>query len=260
MAMDMLLGGTALSPLGFLILGVVSFAGAVLGGVSSFGAGLIVTPFLVPVVGVKAVVPVMSVAMTLGNLSRFWVYRHQVDKRTVLRIMVPALPAVIAGTLVYDLLPQRELAILIGAFLLVSIPLRRSFARRAVTPTAGAVVGFSGAFGLISGALPGGGVVLMPLLLGLGLVRGAVVGTDAVIGTAVNVVKIGMFGKLDLVNQELLVAGLLVGLCMVPGAYGARWLIERLHVRLHTTIIETLVVFSGLSFIWSGLAAWGAGA
>jgi len=253
--MDLLASGVTLGPAGFLVLGAIAFVGSILGGISSFGAGLIVTPFLMPIVGVKAVVPVMAVAMTIGNLSRFWVYRHQVDKRTVMRIIVPALPGVIIGTLVYDLLPQRELAILIGAFLLVSIPLRQSFAKRAVTPTTGTVVGFSGVFGLISGALPGGGVVLMPLLLGLGLVRGAIVGTDAVIGAVVSFLKIGMFGKLDLINQELLIAGLLVGLCMVPGAYGARWLIDRLHVRVHTAIIEVMVALSGLSFIWSGLAA-----
>jgi hypothetical protein len=257
--MDMFANGAAaVSPGGFLILGVVAFLGAILGGVSSFGAGLIVTPFLIPVVGVKGVVPLMSIAMVFGNLSRFWVYRDQVDRDVVLKIMVPALPGVIAGTLLYGYLPQRALAVLIGVFLLASIPLRRILAKRAVTPTAGAVVGFSGIFGLVSGALPGGGVVLMPLLLGLGLVRGAVVGTDAVIGTAVNLLKIGMFGKLDLIDQNLLVAGVLVGLCMVPAAYGARWLIARLHVKVHTALIEVLVVFSGFSFIWSALTATGA--
>lgn len=238
----------------FALLGLIAFAGSILGGISSFGAGLIVTPFLMPVVGVKAVVPVMSIAMTLGNFSRMWVYRHQIDRSIVLKIMLPALPCVVAGTLLYSYLPQAELAILIGAFLLVSIPLRRIMAKRAVKPTTGAVLGFSSLFGVISGALPGGGVVLMPLLLGLGLVRGAVVGTDALIGMMVNVTKIVMFGKLDLVTPELLLAGVLIGLCMVPGAYGARWLIERLHVKVHTALVEALVILSGVSFIWTGIA------
>ncbi|MCJ8142567.1 sulfite exporter TauE/SafE family protein [Ancylobacter sp. A5.8] len=252
--MDMLSSFGAVGPAQFVLLGFIAFAGSIIGGISSFGAGLIVTPFLMPVVGVKAVVPVMSIAMTLGNLSRVWVYRHQIDRRIVLRIMIPALPCVVMGTLIYSYLPQSELAVLIGGFLLASIPLRRYMARRAVTPTPGAVVGVSGLFGLISGALPGGGVVLMPLLLGLGLVRGAVVGTDALIGTVVNVVKIAMFGRLDLINTELFLAGLLIGLCMVPGAYGARWLIDKMHVKMHTALVEVLVVGSGLSFIWSGLA------
>jgi uncharacterized membrane protein YfcA len=252
--MDMVAAGTAdLSLWQFLALGAVAFFGAVLGGVSGFGAGLIVTPFLVPVVGIKGVVPVMSVAMVLGNLSRFWVYRDQVRRDVILKIMIPAVPGVIVGTLLYDVLPREPLALCIGAFLLVSIPLRRHLAKKAVVPTPAAVVGVSAGFGVVSGALPGGGIVLMPLLLGLGLSTGALVGTDAIIGMAVNLVKIAMFGKLDLLNRDLMIGGLLVGLCMIPGAYGARWLIERMNVHLHTAVIEGLVVFSGLSFIWSGL-------
>lgn len=252
--MDMFGSGGATSPAGFLILGVIAFLGAVLGGVSSFGAGLIVTPFLMPVVGVKEVVPVMSIAMTFGNLSRFWAYRHQVDRRVVMKIMVPALPGVVAGALFYGYLPQRPLAACIGAFLLLSIPLRRWMAKRQVAPTPRTVIGYSGVFGLISGAFPGGGVILMPLLLGIGLKMGGLVGTDAVIGTAVNLIKVAMFGKLDLITPNLLLSGVLVGLCMFPGAYGARWLIERLHVRVHTALIEALVGFSGLSFMWSAVA------
>jgi uncharacterized membrane protein YfcA len=247
-------GAPALSLAHFLALGVVAFLGSVLGGVSGFGAGLIVTPFLVPVVGVKGVVPVMAVAMTLGNISRFWVYRAQVQPAAILRIMVPAIPGVIAGTLLYDLLPRATLAVCIGIFLLISIPVRRVLAKRKVAPTPGAIVGVSAGFGLVSGALPGGGIVLMPLLLGIGLSAGGVVGTDAAIGISVNFIKILMFGKLDLMNRDLLLGGLFVGMCMAPGAYGARWLIERLNIHLHTVLIEVLVAFSGLSFIWSAVS------
>jgi uncharacterized protein len=63
-----------------------------------------------------------------------------------------------------------------------------------------------------------------------------------------------MFGGLDLLDADLMLAGLLVGVCMIPGAYGARWLIEKLNVHMHTAIVEGLVVFSGLSFIWTAIA------
>lgn len=244
-------GAASLDAAQFIALGLVAFFGAVLGGVSGFGAGLIVTPFLVPVVGVKGVVPVMAVAMTLGNLSRIWVYRRQIDPRPILKILIPALPGVVLGTWLYDVLPRDPLAIVIGIFLIASIPIRRHLAKKRVTPTTPAVIGVSGGFGLMSGALPGGGIVLLPLLLGIGLSGGALVGTDAVIGVAVNIAKIAMFGKLDLLDAQLMLGGVLVGLCMVPGAYGARWLIERMNLRLHTAVVECLVLFSGASFIWS---------
>ena len=245
-----LAGAAGLEPLHFVLLGAVAFAAAVLGGVSGFGAGLIVTPFLVPVVGLKGIVPVMSVAMTLGNLSRAWVYRRQIRRGPILRVLLPALPGVALGTWLYDLLPQEPLAVLIGLFLLASIPLRRALERRKVEPTPGAVVGVSAGFGLVSGTLPGGGVVVVPLLLGLGLSGGALVGTDAVIGVVVNLVKTALFGGLDLIDGAMLLGGLMVGLCMMPGAVLARWLIDRMAMRVHTVLVEGLVAFSGLSFLW----------
>ncbi|GGE41130.1 hypothetical protein GCM10007276_18150 [Agaricicola taiwanensis] len=235
----------------FAALAVISFLGAVLGGVSGFGAGLIVTPFLVPIVGVKGVVPVMAVAMTLGNMSRAWVYRSKIERKPILQILIAAIPGAALGTYLYDLLPRDPLAIAIGVFLLASIPLRRILTRRKVTPTPRAILGVSAGFGVVSGALPGGGIMLMPLLLGIGLSGGGLVGTDAVVGVLINVSKALFLNSLGLLDVRLFLGGLLVGLCMIPGAYGARWLIDRLHVKVHTAIIEVLVAGSGISFIWS---------
>ncbi len=236
---------------GFVALGLIAFGGAVLGGLSGFGAGLIVTPFLVPVVGVKGVVAVMAVAMTFGNLSRAWVYRDQIRPELVLRVLLPSLPGVLVGGLIYDVLPRTPFAILIGLFLLASIPLRRWLDKRQIVPTPAAVIGVSFIFGLVAGALPGGGVIVVPLLLGLGLAGGALVGTDAVIGAAVNIAKTVLYGGLDLLDETLLIGGVLVGLCMIPGAYVARFLIARIHLRIHTALIEGMVAFSGLSFLWT---------
>lgn len=238
----------------FALLGAIAFLAAVVGGISSFGAGLLVTPFLVPIVGVKGVVPIMSVAMLFGNSSRIWVYRHEITVRPILQILIPALPGVALGAWLNDLLPQSALAMVLGLFLLASIPLRRFLAQHRIVPTPGAIIGGSLLFGIISGALPGGGVVLLPLLLGIGLKGGGLVGTDAAIGVFVNIAKVLLFGAFALLDTRLFIGGVLIGLCMIPGAYGAHWLIRRLNMTMHTALIELLIVFSGASFIWSALS------
>ncbi|QWA12962.1 hypothetical protein GTU79_09955 [Sodalis ligni] len=106
-------------------------------------------------------------------------------------------------------------------------------------------------FGFISGALPGGGVVLLPILLGIGLVGGGVIGTDACIGMATNIFKVVFFLLFSLLSTRYLLYGLLIGFCMIPGTYLARWLLGHLHVKIHTYIIEALIFFSGLSFLYS---------
>jgi uncharacterized membrane protein YfcA len=252
--MDMVSAGLPL--LGFwqfALLGLIAFLVAIVGGVSSFGAGLLVTPFLVPVVGIKGVVPIMSVAMLFGNSSRIWVYRHEVSVRPVFQILVPAMPGVVLGAFLNDLLPHDTLALVLGLFLLASIPLRRFMARRRITPTMPAIIAGSLVFGTVSGALPGGGVLVLPMLLGIGLKGGGLIGTDAAIGVCINMAKVLLFGAFSLLDAQLFVGGVLIGLCMIPGTYGARWLISRMHMKLHTALIEALIIFSGASFIWSAL-------
>lgn len=243
----------SLGPLQFVLLGLIAFVAAIIGGISSFGASLLLTPFLVPVVGIKGVVPILSVAMLFGNSSRIWVYRHEIALRPILQILIPALPAVALGAWFNDLLPHDAFALVLGTFLLATIPLRRYLAHRQIAPTPVAIVAGSLVFGLISGAMPGGGVVLLPMLLGLGLTGGGLVGTDAAIGVTVNIAKVLLFGAFALLDTRLFIGGVLIGLCMIPGAYGAHWLIHRLNMTMHTALIELLIVFSGGSFIWSAL-------
>ncbi|MGI9511001.1 MAG: sulfite exporter TauE/SafE family protein, partial [Geminicoccaceae bacterium] len=51
---------------------VVCFLAAMLGSVSGMGAGMIVTLFITPIIGAKAVIPVISVLMLINNASRVW--------------------------------------------------------------------------------------------------------------------------------------------------------------------------------------------
>lgn len=237
----------------FVLIAVVAFFSAILGGISAFGTGLLITPFLVPILGIKAVVPVMSVAMIFGNLARAGANRHDIDLRLTAKIMMPAVPGIMLGTLIYDSLSPRFLSFLIGGFLLVSVPLRRAIAGKLLPGNDAAILPTAAIFGLVSGAVPGGGVIIMPILLSIGLTGGAIIGTDGLIGAGVNIIKIALFGHLDLLDLTLLIAGCLIGICTIPGAFAARMIVNRLNIRVHTAIIETIVLLSGLWLIRNGL-------
>jgi hypothetical protein len=224
---------------------VVAFAGGLLGGVSAFGTGLLITPFVVPILGVKAVVPVMSVAMVLGNLARAGANWRDVDLGLCARILLPATPFVVLGTLVYDALPAAVLGAVIGAFLVASVPLRRALKHKAVAPGRFGLAAMAAGFGFVSGTVPGGGILLMPILLGLGYRGGAIIGIDGLLGASINVVKIASFGQLALLDAGLATAGLLIGLLTIPGAFTARWIVTRLDVGVHTGIVEAMVVAAG---------------
>ena len=54
-------------------------------------------PMLVPLVGIKGVIPVIAVAMLLGSTSRLWVFRHSVQWPIVGRILIGASFRRVAG-------------------------------------------------------------------------------------------------------------------------------------------------------------------
>jgi uncharacterized protein len=59
-----------------------------------------------------------------------------------------------------------------------------------------------------------------------------------------------IFGTLDALTVDLFLAGLLMGLCTIPGAWVAAWIMRHTDLRLHRFVVEALIVAGGLSFLW----------
>lgn len=236
-----------------VLLGLGALVSSTFGAMSGFGAGLMVIPFLVPVVGIKGVVPVMTIAMIFGNLMRIWVYRAHVRPRFVALISLAVIPGIILGTSLYDRMSPRMAALVIGAFLLVTIPLRWLLKGRPLAPSRAGTVAVGLGFGVITGATTGAGVILLSLLMGMGLVGPALIATDAVVGVVVTGVKAAMFSGLDLIDRERLLLGIGLGLAMAPGTYLGSWLVRRMPIRAHVALMECVVAGVGLWLLWQ---AW----
>ena len=234
----------------WLLVGVVAFAASVLGGLAGYGTGLVLPVVLAPVVGVANVVPVMALAMILNNGSRVAAFRHDIGWPHVRRVLLVGLPACLLGAYGYTLLETRWVALLIGAFLLASIPLRRALKRAQIQLGARAEIGAGGVFGFINGGLTGAGVILISLLMSAGVQGAALITTDATISAIMGVFKVALFGSLARLDASLAVAGLLIGLCTMPGAFVARRLLNLIPARIHTAVMEAVVVFGGCGFLW----------
>ena len=178
-----------------------AFCSAVIGGMGGFGTGIILTAVLIPIIGVKAVVPVLALAGVLINSGRFWFYRQHVNRRVLLQVLLTALPSLLVGTLIYATLDAQPLGVLIGCLILISIPVRRILkARQMTVSTRGVLIG-GAAFGLANGFASGMGVILVSLLLGAGLSGPAVLATDALVTIVVDLARAALFGKYALLDS-----------------------------------------------------------
>lgn len=249
-------GPAAGLPPGLALLGaLVCFLAGIVGGVSGFGAGLIVTVFITPIVGPQAVVPVISVLMLINNGGRAWFLRAHLAPERILPIAGFAVPFAALGALLYVRLDAAAIQTILGAILVASPPFRRWMENRRMRPSPPVVAGVSAAYGFLSSLVVGAGMLAIPLLLGFGLTGPALIATDAAIAVLVNVSKIAFFGALDALPLPLLLLAVGMGLCTIPGAWAAAWILKRASIRLHTAVVEALIVFGGLRMLWLGLTA-----
>ena len=234
---------------------VAAFLASIVGGVGGFGTGIILTALLAPIIGFKALVPVLAVAGVVINAGRFWFYRKAVDLRAVKLVLAGAVPAVIAGAYVYSLLDARSIGLILGCFVLAAVPLRHALARRGVRLHRAGLVAGAGVFGLVSGVASATGVILISLLLGAGLGGTAVLATDALVTIVIELVKVLLFGQFDLLDAASVTLGLARGAVTIPGSRVAAWLVERLGARLHVLVMDALILVGGLAMLWSAMKA-----
>ena len=244
----MLLDAPTLAAIALLAVGA-----AIVSGMSGFGSGVILTAALVPLIGPKAVLPVLSVAGIVINAGRFWFYRQHLDRRMLALVLAASLPFLVLGTWIYSILDARSLTLVLGVAVIASVPVRRVFHAKKMSLGAVGIATGSGVFGFAAGVASGAGVILISLLLGAGLATPAVLATDAMVSIALDVCKAALFNRFDLLNADAFFTGAVIGLASIPGSAIAAWLVSRMGAKLHVLFMEILILFGGASMLWHAL-------
>jgi uncharacterized membrane protein YfcA len=239
------LWGIHVDPSTLLMIMAACFGAAVLSGMSGFGGGLIITLFITPIIGAKAVVPVLAVAMGITNLSRVWFFRTALNPRIVALLAGPGAVAAVLGSMLYVRLDPSVVQALLGIVLIGSMIPRHYLAKHRISPNRTVLVGIGGLYGFLSSVVVGAGIILVPTMLGAGLAGAALLATDAAIAVLINIVKIFMFGTLDALTLKLFIIALLMGACTVPGTWLASCIVKRTNVRIHTMAMEVLIICGG---------------
>jgi uncharacterized membrane protein YfcA len=235
-----------------LVAGMALFA-SVIGGLAGYGTGALMPLVLVPLVGAEPVVPIIAISSIFTNFSRFAAYFRYADRRRALIVVAAAALTTALAAYGYTRLTSAGAAVVIGAMLILSVPLRRLLRRRDVKiGDTGLGVGAVG-FGVLVGGTAGAGVILLSLLMAAGLEGAAVIATDAMISLAISMIKVSVFGLAGVVSPQVLAFAVLIGVVALPGAFLARAFVERMPVHIHAAILDVAVVIGGVVMISSAL-------
>ncbi|MGV8952598.1 MAG: sulfite exporter TauE/SafE family protein [Cypionkella sp.] len=244
-----------LSLLQILAVSAAAFLAAIIGGVSGYGTGLLLPPILLPLVGPTAVVPIISLSALVTNATRLFVFREVFDKVTARRVLLCALPGTAAGAYFYTLLTGPAVMAIIGFVLVILVPLRRILMRRHGGLSARGTLAASAGYGIINGGTSGSGVILLTILLSTGLVGSAVIATDAGISIVLGVLKVAVFQSAGLLTSSAVVMAAIIGVSAIPGAFIAKRISTRLSARLHTGLLDAVVILGGILLVIEAIRA-----
>lgn len=230
---------------------VVAFASSVLSGVAGFGGAMIFLPVLVFTYGVRASVPILTVSVLMGNASRVYFNRRELDLKLVVWFSAGSLPLAVAGSFVYVSLPTFWIKKGIGLFLIVCVLVRHlhgefQLKKRWVFLPLGAVTGF------LSALMGGVGPVSSPFFLAYGLTKEAFVGTEALCAVGMHFVKSITYHHLNVLGADALWAGVSFGAVMSFGSYVAKKILERISRQAFLVLVEVLLVGIGFYFLIQG--------
>lgn len=223
----------------------LAYFSSTLSGVAGFGGALIFLPALVAVHGTKSSVPILTVSVLLGNASRVYFNRRELDLKVVLLFSLGSVPLAVLGSLVYVTLPALWIYKAIGAFLIVSVLFQRLYKPvRVKTPWFFLPLG--AASGFLSALVGGIGPLSAPFFLAYGLTKEAFVGTEALCATLMHLTKSLAYQRLHVLGPKEAWAGLLYGLIMAAGSYTAKQILNRLSREQFLRLVEALLLAVGL--------------
>lgn len=247
-------GFADISPPEIALIAGMALVASVVGGIAGYGTGALMPLVLVPLVGAEPVVPILSLSALFTNSSRTAAFWRLVDWRRAAIVLVAAVPTCALGAWGYTLLTGAGAALVIGAMLIASVPLRLLMRARGLALSNRGLAAAAFGWGPLAGGTVGAGIILLSLLMAAGLEGAAVVATDAAISIGIGLTKLVTFGLAGAVTAKVIAVALLIGAIAFPGAFLAKALIARLPMQVHSVILDAVVAGGGAVMIVNAFA------
>jgi uncharacterized membrane protein YfcA len=240
------------SPFYALLIAAVAFVAATLAAVTGFGGAAVLLPVLVFAFGTRQAIPILTVAQLIGNGSRVWFNRRELDWRVVGWFTLGAVPMALLGGFLFATAPLTALTRILGVFLIVVVLWRhvRPTNPRKFPVQSFAAIGAGASF--LSALLGSVGPIMAPFFLAYGLVKNAYIGTEALSTVVMHVSKLVAYKEAAVLPASAIMTGLALGPVMIVGSFLGKRIVDRLPEKVFVAIIEAVLITAGLLFIVRG--------
>lgn len=233
-----------------ILLIIVGFLAGALSSAIGFGGGMLLLPIVTVCYGIEAAVPICTIAQLLSNASRSAFGWKDIEWRKTLWFLIPSIPLTALGAYGFSIAPKNIMTCVVGvALILFAIQKLRGKLHFPKGPSTmligGCVTGF------INGLLSISGPLSSAVFLTLDLSPVAYIASEATAATVMHIVKIIVYGKLNLVNTHILIIGLSIAAAMIFGNYLAMRFIKNVDKRKYQKVVALCMIILSLFLIVS---------
>lgn len=236
----------------WVVLALAALFASTLAAVTGFGGAAVLLPVLVGAFGVRDAIPILTVAQLIGNGSRVWFNRRELDWRVVAWFALGGVPTALLGGYLFAAAPLKFLTRLLGAFLLMIVAWRHLRPQRTKPFPAPAFAGIGAGASFLSALLGSVGPIMAPFFLAYGLVKGAYIGTEALSTVVMHVTKLVAYRQTAVLTGASVLIGLALGPIMVFGSWLGKRIVDRLPEKVFVAIIEGVLIVAGVLFLVRG--------
>ena len=236
----------------FLLLAGGAFLASMLAAVAGFGGSAVLLPGLVLVFGVRDAIPILTVAQLIGNLSRVWFNRRELDLPVVGWFALGGVPAALIGGFLFASAPLALLTRLLGIFLIAVVVCRHTGKSSTARLPLRAFPFLGAVFSFLSALLGSVGPIMLPFFLAYGLVKGALIGTEALATVVMHVTKLFAYRSTTILTTHSITVGLALGSIMILGSFVGKKILDRLPERIFVLLIEATLIIAGFGFLVRG--------
>lgn len=234
------------------LLFLAGLAASTLAGVTGFGGAAVLLPVLIWLFGPRSAVPILTVAQLIGNGSRVWFNRGELQWRVVGWFALGGVPMALLGGYLFAVAPLPMLTRLLGGFLLLVVVWRHLPLKPFKPFPAPAFAGIGAGSSFLSALLGSVGPIMAPFFLAFGLVKGAYIGTEALSTVVMHVTKLIAYRQTAVLTGRDVLLGLALGPIMVLGSFLGKRIVDRLPEKVFVALIEIVLIVAGLGFLLRG--------
>ncbi len=233
-----------------LLVVIASLVAGAMAAVAGFGIGSVLTPLLTLAVDTKLAVAIVAIPHAVGSAVRFWILRHEVDRRVLWTFGVTSAAGGLAGALLHNAASSRSLGVIFGALLAfagiseLTGLLQRVRLNRTMARIAGALSG------LLGGLVGNQGGIRSAAMLGFDVPKRAFVATATASALFVDAARLPVYLATE--GRDIAAMWPLVGIstvAVVTGTFLGMRALTRIPEALFRRVVALLLLALGAAMI-----------